>query len=359
MPVIKRARGKRIGFAVAAFIGLLITTPSNETTTEDEVVKKEIERSDDERELESEEQVGKLLQATHTLEEPREEPLALLGLESPRKSEETSEENSSALRIATLTAQLAKIPARLTFENLLRYRELVELEPDNEKFTTKVSYYESRLSPLQKIIGIEDGDTITLLTPNKKQLKIDLAGIDAPELGQDYGRKSKSGLASLMAGKMVFFEETGKGEDDRPKGKIYMEDGTYLNRKAVADGIAWHYTSQNSDPDLAEAQSEARKNKVGIWSQSSKPLQPSEYRERLIVAKRIAAERESARVTSKTRANQTNNFIPKRKVEVQGKYWLNTGTGKRHNEGCRWFGGTNKGRACGPNDGSPCGICGG
>jgi cell division protein FtsB len=38
-------------------------------------------------------------------------------------------------------------------------------------------------------------------------------------------------------------------------------------------------------------------------------------------------------------------------------HWI-SGTGKRHNANCRYFG-TGKGHACGPNEGAACKICGG
>ncbi|MFY9396829.1 MAG: DNA/RNA non-specific endonuclease [Desulfomonilia bacterium] len=40
-------------------------------------------------------------------------------------------------------------------------------------------------------------------------------------------------------------------------------------------------------------------------------------------------------------------------------YWLNVGTGVRHNPGCRNFGKSRNGRCCGPEEGRACGICGG
>jgi hypothetical protein len=41
-----------------------------------------------------------------------------------------------------------------------------------------------------------------------------------------------------------------------------------------------------------------------------------------------------------------------------GAYWLTTSSRKRHNEKCRYYK-TSKGRSCGPNEGVPCGVCGG
>ena len=54
-----------------------------------------------------------------------------------------------------------------------------------------------------RVVGISDGDTITVLTTEKKQVKIRSWGIDAPETGQDFGSRAKqaaSGLAIWQAG---------------------------------------------------------------------------------------------------------------------------------------------------------------
>ncbi|OUT10435.1 hypothetical protein B9N62_10065 [Campylobacter concisus] len=52
-----------------------------------------------------------------------------------------------------------------------------------------------------KVIKISNGDTITVLS-GKEQTKVRLYGIDAPELKQPYGKKSKQFLANLIAGKV-------------------------------------------------------------------------------------------------------------------------------------------------------------
>ena len=49
-----------------------------------------------------------------------------------------------------------------------------------------------------KVVGVHDGDTITVLSQNNVQHKIRLATIDAPELGQPCGQKSKQGLSDFV-----------------------------------------------------------------------------------------------------------------------------------------------------------------
>ena len=49
-----------------------------------------------------------------------------------------------------------------------------------------------------RIVGVNDGDTITLLDATHRQHKIRLDGIDAPELRQPFGRASKQQLAAQV-----------------------------------------------------------------------------------------------------------------------------------------------------------------
>lgn len=48
-----------------------------------------------------------------------------------------------------------------------------------------------------KVIGVSDGDTITVLDENRVAHKVRLAGIDAPEKAQAFGDRSKKQIAVL------------------------------------------------------------------------------------------------------------------------------------------------------------------
>ena len=44
-----------------------------------------------------------------------------------------------------------------------------------------------------KVVGISDGDTITVLTEKREQVKVRLAEIDTPEARQPYGTRARQG----------------------------------------------------------------------------------------------------------------------------------------------------------------------
>ena len=56
-----------------------------------------------------------------------------------------------------------------------------------------------------KVIGIADGDTITVLR-DKEQVRIRLYGIDCPEGGQAFGTKAKQFTSGMVFGEVVEVE---------------------------------------------------------------------------------------------------------------------------------------------------------
>ncbi|MBA7664513.1 hypothetical protein ES703_72574 [subsurface metagenome] len=53
------------------------------------------------------------------------------------------------------------------------------------------------------------------------------------------------------------------------------------------------------------------------------------------------------------------NRVKKSLKETGYKYWINTKSGVRHNQNCRWYGNTKQGYYTNEKVGRPCGICGG
>jgi endonuclease YncB( thermonuclease family) len=91
-----------------------------------------------------------------------------------------------------------------------------------------------------KVIGIADGDTITILDNNKTQLKIRLAGIDAPEKNQPFGSVSKKSLSDLVFGKHVTIHYSKQDRYGRIVGKVILE-GRDMCLEQIYRGMAWYY----------------------------------------------------------------------------------------------------------------------
>ena len=126
-----------------------------------------------------------------------------------------------------------------------------------------------------KVVSIHDGDTITILQ-NKQQIKVRLFGIDAPELKQPYGKKSKQFLANLIAGQIVEVEENGKDRYKRTIGIVYLGN-TDINAQMVANGYAWVY--RKFLKKYAPQESKAKSQRLGLW-RDKEPIPPWEWRKR-------------------------------------------------------------------------------
>ena len=54
-----------------------------------------------------------------------------------------------------------------------------------------------------RVVGVSNGDTITVLDDSKTQHKVRFAAIDAPEKSQAFGERSKQSLSALVFQKRV------------------------------------------------------------------------------------------------------------------------------------------------------------
>ena len=130
-----------------------------------------------------------------------------------------------------------------------------------------------------KIINIHDGDTITALN-NNKQIKIRLYGIDAPELGQDFGQRARQVVTTLTYGKNATIDDTGLDKYGRTIGKVWV-DGIDINEILISAGLAWVYkqycTEQPTCTDWTKREQEAKDKKLGLWA-GPNPIPPWEWR---------------------------------------------------------------------------------
>lgn len=127
-----------------------------------------------------------------------------------------------------------------------------------------------------KVVGITDGDTLTLLVPGNRQVKIRLSEIDAPERNQPYGAKSKTALSNLVFGKTIFVKDTTSDRYGRTVGRVHTNSAD-VSAEMVRSGAAWVYTKYASDPTLPVLQKDAKHNKMGLWMLDN-PIPPWEWR---------------------------------------------------------------------------------
>ncbi len=135
---------------------------------------------------------------------------------------------------------------------------------------------------LGRVVGVHDGDSFTLLDSTNRQYKVRLAGIDAPELGQGFGRRAKENLSNLIFNREVAVQYTKVDRYGRLLGKIVVE-GSDVNLQQVMTGLAWHYKAYEKEqrPEdrqiYAAAEEAARSARRGLW-QERNPVPPWLYR---------------------------------------------------------------------------------
>lgn len=116
-----------------------------------------------------------------------------------------------------------------------------------------------------RVVGVHDGDTLTLLDAQKHQTKVRLAEIDTPESKQPYGSRSKQALSDLVFGKAVLVDVQDIDRYGRTVGRVSV-GSTDVNAALVAAGAAWVYRQYSSDPDLLRLEAEARAAQRGLWA---------------------------------------------------------------------------------------------
>lgn len=129
-----------------------------------------------------------------------------------------------------------------------------------------------------KVVGVKDGDTIVVLdTATKQSFTVRLSEVDCPEKNQAFGTKAKQFTSDLVYGKFVFVKIETTDRYGRSIGKVYYKDSIYLSETLIKNGMAWHYKAYSKSKYLAALETEARKNKVGLWIDSN-AIEPSKYR---------------------------------------------------------------------------------
>lgn len=135
-----------------------------------------------------------------------------------------------------------------------------------------------------KVVGIADGDTLTVLDARHQRHAIRLNGIDAPESGQAFGQVAKRSLSNLVFGQDVVVTWTKIDRYGRRVGTVVRGE-TNANLEQLRGGFAWYYREYASDvapedrPVYEAAEQAARAAKRGLWA-DARQVPPWEFRAR-------------------------------------------------------------------------------
>lgn len=133
-----------------------------------------------------------------------------------------------------------------------------------------------------RVVGISDGDTLTLLDMANTQHKIRLAGMDSPEKGQPFGQACKQSLSDLAYDRVVAVESNKLDRYGRVIGKVLV-NGLDVNLEQVRRGCGWHYKKYQNEQSLddrlsySRAEDAARASRVGLWTDND-PVPPWDWR---------------------------------------------------------------------------------
>ncbi len=166
-----------------------------------------------------------------------------------------------------------------------------------------------------KVVGVSDGDTITVLTRDRQQIAVRVYGVDCPESSQAYGARAKQFTSHAVFKKHVTVQVQDVDRYGRAVGVVTTSDGTNLNRELLANGMAWLYTKYCTSSVCREWKSveqKAKRSKIGLW-RDPHAVPPWEYRK-------------GQRVSS-TPPPRAHNTI----------YTGNTRSGKFHSSRCKYY----------------------
>jgi endonuclease YncB( thermonuclease family) len=126
--------------------------------------------------------------------------------------------------------------------------------------------------------SVADGDTLRVVWSGKTYA-VRLARIDAPERKQPYGPQARAYLISLVRKKTLTVNPSTVDIYGRLVGDVTLPDGSSIEEKLVAAGMAWHYDAKDPDDPqgLESIEAAARAEHRGLWADPN-PVEPGAWR---------------------------------------------------------------------------------
>ena len=133
-----------------------------------------------------------------------------------------------------------------------------------------------------RVTEVSDGDTLTLSDLELRPQTIHLFGIDAPELGQDFGPKARSSLSALAFNHTAKAHCTAHDRYGHALCVVYVQ-GKDIGLEQIRTGMAWwnqgHVLRQTAQDRSIYQQAEfnAKIRRLGLWN-SKNPTPPWNWR---------------------------------------------------------------------------------
>lgn len=134
-----------------------------------------------------------------------------------------------------------------------------------------------------RVVHVRDGDSLALLDAAKRVHEIRLDGIDAPELGQAYGRASKRNLQALTSRREALAMCHKTDRYGRAICRVTVS-GADLGLQQIAAGMAWTFERFERElpaplrQQYRDAQRQARERRLGLWGDAY-PVPPWTWRD--------------------------------------------------------------------------------
>jgi len=129
-----------------------------------------------------------------------------------------------------------------------------------------------------RVVATADGDTLTLLAPEKRQVKVRLAAIDTLERRQPYGTRTRQALADLAFQREARMEVQDTDRYGRTVGRVWV-GRTNINAELVRQEVAWVCRQYAHDPALLVLEQAAGDGRRGLRAlPKARRIPPWEWR---------------------------------------------------------------------------------
>ena len=128
-----------------------------------------------------------------------------------------------------------------------------------------------------KVVGIGEGDTLSVLIGEDTFRLIRLAEVDCPDKGQDYCEEAKRFVEGLCLGKQATIEVVGVDTHGKTLGEVTLAGQVNLKQELLKAGMGWYSPQNTPDPTLTDLETHARETHIGLWGEAS-PVAPWVYR---------------------------------------------------------------------------------